>query len=1144
MAKQIILLPHVLEKIKAEYAPLLQKDKEEFKDFLQRMLNPNNRGIITSQVGEQKDQLKVWGEEFSLICVEASEEESIKAVNIRPTKAFQYQFILETGYVVEGPWEFASVKEVRKMNSYGNDRELAADIELIQQTVLKEQEYAEFEEYWNQLDVVNTYMAQSMKDQRDKSVTEFKDIKIDFDRNSFVIKLDQTSWNFSSGERIRICTKESWDKSMNANNKDISRVYSIGIGSVSKYRGNGQLMVESYSTDLLKKLHKDKEFGKGSGYIWVDDAGNRSIITRQKEALQTLFNKESANPDLKEFIPDANLLMPLASIEEWDGNNANLTSAQKQAVKGALSGQNLYMIQGPPGTGKTTVISEIIKALTKENKKVLLSSQTHLAVDNVLQRIGEEDGVRAIRIGNEEKIELACEKYSLTNRVISFQEETSINLRDLKQEMQQMSKDLSRMKVLYEAHVKMKGEIRYITNLLKQLSEKERDVAAILQNIEVQENLVSNLELKAKDFLVGTDISSLEIIFTEIHKNGSSIQDASEGAYLSLNLKIAEDDEDSIELYDDMVQEWKRMEDEVGCISGDLEKLLQLRRKYEEDLRLKTERYNELIVSGDRGSYEELSDIGQKVECLRIELNETFFRANGLVKERATIQHSMESLYNEAIKNQSVIEYYINTNNSLWDKLLNRPHLKKAEFLDFVQSKKEFEQKFDFTQAQLQNFHKLEGYERYRANQEEMQLAEANLISFRKEESTSKKKLLKFQSALEAYKTDPLISLYSNHYSSSVKSFEEAQENQRIEAFIGQYEEKEHKLALLEKTTSIRQDWENHLNYYQESFEDIYIQMSNLIGATCVGISSTQNNHFLSTEFDYVIIDEAARSSSLELLIPMVRGKNIILVGDHKQISPQVDKDIMKRIENDYDFSEETMNSLFNESLFGLMYDRIDSKLKTFLNEQFRMHTDISQVVSKYFYENKLMDGYNILNKRHSLEDLLPSSLYWINTPNEELYLERKPKHGTSYWNKGELEITKNLLLWLDNQLSSNKEVGIIAPYKEQKHRLAEELEGLAFVNLSIEVNTVDAFQGREKNYIIMNVVRNNKNRSIGHTANYARINVALSRAQELMFIVGNDSFISANKDRAFKLNQVLQHIRNKDRLLNEQFFYPEVSKS
>ena len=122
--------------------------------------------------------------------------------------------------------------------------------------------------------------------------------------------------------------------------------------------------------------------------------------------------------------------------------------------------------------------------------------------------------------------------------------------------------------------------------------------------------------------------------------------------------------------------------------------------------------------------------------------------------------------------------------------------------------------------------------------------------------------------------------------------------------------------------------------------------------------------------------------------------------------------------------------------------------------------------------------------------------------------------------------------------------MGIIAPYKEQKHRLTEELEGLEFVNLSIEINTVDAFQGREKNYIIMNIVRNNENRSIGHTANYARINVALSRAQELMFLVGNESFISTNKDKAFKLNQVLQHIKTKDRLLNEQFFYPEVSKS
>ncbi|OLO26331.1 hypothetical protein BTR23_23495 [Alkalihalophilus pseudofirmus] len=1142
MSKQIIMLPHVIDKVKAEYFDPFKKAGEEFDAFLQRSFNPNNRGIITSQVGEQKDQTKVWGEHFSFICVDAAEGESIKAVSVKPTKAFQFQFVLETGYIIEGPWIFTSIKGAKQSGGNpGTSDQLTKEIEHVQTKFRKGKEYAEFEEYWNKLDIVNTYMAQSVKEQRDKSVTKYKKLQVDFDRQWFVLELDNPSWKFSTGDRIRICTNEAWLKGINVNNKDIGRVQSTGIGTVTKVNGNKRLVIESYNTDLLKNLFKDKGFQKG--HLWVDDVGNRNIVNKQKEALQKLFNEETANPDLKVFIPDVNLLMPEQRFTSWDGAETNFTKAQKEAIEGALSGNDIYLIQGPPGTGKTTVISEIIQTLVKENKKVLLSSQTHLAVDNVLQKIGDKEGVRAIRIGNEEKIELDCERYSLSNRVSNLQEEVMENVQLLEDEQHELSKDIEGLTPLLQAHLKVENELSYMINLLEQINNKESELNQIVLQLDEIETELLPVKNKVNAFLDKGDVNQLKRLYETINRKGRDVETFQEGAILSHRLQINRDDFYKINVYNDMVEEWQRLAKEEESLSKQLAQLIENKRSYEQRVAQKTNRFNQLIDLGAAHHYEELSKLEKELEFQRFELNDAIIQANGMVKEREAIQETMESLYQEAMENQAIIDQYIQSNAPLWKELYTKASLKKSEFLACVSKKQEFERTFTISPQELESFSLLSEYEQYMEDAREMeQLTEAS-HSIQEQKQTIEKYVKSFSSSLAEYKNDGQITEYLDYYRISIETLTKETEQSRIKRFVNEFKTKEHKLALLEKTGHIRSEWTNQLNYYQDTFEDIYIKISNLIGATCLGISSNQNNYFLTTDFDYVVIDEAARSSSLELLIPMVRGKKIILVGDHKQISPQLDRDIMLRIEKDFDFSDESMNALFKESLFGLMYDRIDGELKTFLNEQFRMDEQISTVVSKYFYNGELKDGYNIINKSHSLEANLPDAFYWVDTLDDKLYREQKPPNGTSYWNEGEVQITKNILFWLDDHLTSKKEVGVIAPYREQKQRLLDEVGDIHFENIELEINTVDAFQGREKNIIIMNLVRNNDVHSVGHTANYARINVALSRAQELMFLVGNQSFITNNKSKAGKLHQVLQHLKRRNNLLDEPFFSAEVSK-
>ncbi|EBF5140780.1 DUF2075 domain-containing protein, partial [Listeria monocytogenes] len=133
------------------------------------------------------------------------------------------------------------------------------------------------------------------------------------------------------------------------------------------------------------------------------------------------------------------------------------------------------------------------------------------------------------------------------------------------------------------------------------------------------------------------------------------------------------------------------------------------------------------------------------------------------------------------------------------------------------------------------------------------------------------------------------------------------------------------------KKYEVIKDWYQNLSQNSQ-FELEIIKDAFLIGSTCSGIASY--DVFDNIEFDWVIIDEAARATVPELLIPMVRGKRIILVGDHKQLPPVVNFD-----ENDIS-TKEVKNTL-EESLFKTLHDSITGDLKATLKTQFRMKSEI-----------------------------------------------------------------------------------------------------------------------------------------------------------------------------------------------------------
>eukprot|EP01036_Dinobryon_divergens_P030769 gene30770-40065_t len=237
-----------------------------------------------------------------------------------------------------------------------------------------------------------------------------------------------------------------------------------------------------------------------------------------------------------------------------------------------------------------------------------------------------------------------------------------------------------------------------------------------------------------------------------------------------------------------------------------------------------------------------------------------------------------------------------------------------------------------------------------------------------------------------------------------------------------------------------------------------------------------------NTSFCVVVVDEAAQCVEPSILIPLRRGcTHCIMVGDQNQLPATI-------------FSNKVKAFGYDRSLF----DRLICAGNSFvlLNTQYRMHPSISEFPSRQFYGGELLDGQNVLARG----DELSSSQSRVNL--EEVRFCCR--------------LVECLLMEANRfQRASPGSIGIITPYSEQQQKLRSEI-GRRFQCshnkggvLDIEVNTVDGFQGKEKDIIIISTVRGNDNGSIGFLSDKRRMNVALTRAKLGLFVVGHAATLS-----------------------------------
>ena len=373
-------------------------------------------------------------------------------------------------------------------------------------------------------------------------------------------------------------------------------------------------------------------------------------------------------------------------------------------------------------------------------------------------------------------------------------------------------------------------------------------------------------------------------------------------------------------------------------------------------------------------------------------------------------------------------------------------------------------------------------------------------------------------------------------------------------------------------------------NDIRKLFYKCYLKYCNVIGATCSSIGEkgslgkwTGFYHRYQEifgrcpiSFTTVIQDESSKSTPAELALPLIYGRRSVVIGDHRQLPPLLDRQEFistleyvaqkTNVESDRIKTKELIRYVkgrFREleiSHFERLFTDIDSSLRGTFNLQYRMHPDINEVIRQFY----IMDGGlecgltrphdlgvndpdigNRFSRYHGIEIprfIRPENhVIWIDVKSPEI------QEGTSRINYGEIDAIRWILSEFDSSSSfekfqtnwddlDDKQIGLISFYGKQINLLRNLRK--EFRKIPLRISSVDRFQGMERNIIIVSMVRSDRialsknqkpdfniygalgypeQKDMGFARSPNRLNVALSRAKRLLIIVGNSDLFTQN---------------------------------
>ena len=309
------------------------------------------------------------------------------------------------------------------------------------------------------------------------------------------------------------------------------------------------------------------------------------------------------------------------------------------------------------------------------------------------------------------------------------------------------------------------------------------------------------------------------------------------------------------------------------------------------------------------------------------------------------------------------------------------------------------------------------------------------------------------------------------------------------------HHEREQKRLLKEEVRLLKSD-ADLLEFY------IVNDLLNTAQVICSTLVGSSHPVLRGKKFKTVFIDEAAQALEPACWIPILKSERVVFAGDHCQLPPTIK-------------STDAVRAGLSKTLFEKGIEKHPDR-SSMLRVQYRMHQHIMKFSSYYFYKDELIAHESVRN-----ELLHPNQ-----TPIEFIdtagcgYTEAQDPETLSRFNEEEaqllIQLTEKLVedIGPEEWLEQNLTMGIITPYRAQVdhlHKLAEASGALEPLHKLITINTVDAFQGQERDIIAISFVRSNDKGEVGFLSDIRRTNVAMTRARKKLIMIGDSATLGSH---------------------------------
>ncbi|WP_416971239.1 AAA domain-containing protein [Streptomyces sp. 4F14] len=314
---------------------------------------------------------------------------------------------------------------------------------------------------------------------------------------------------------------------------------------------------------------------------------------------------------------------------------------------------------------------------------------------------------------------------------------------------------------------------------------------------------------------------------------------------------------------------------------------------------------------------------------------------------------------------------------------------------------------------------------------------------------------------------------------------------------------------LLAARRTVLTEWRDDVRAANGQLHAELVRYAHVVGATSTG--SAGPALLTGVEFDLVVVDEAGQITTADALVPLVRARRAVLVGDHRQLPPYADDETVSRVQAEHgaDAAELTVRSILELLQEHLPYTAV-AQLRT----QRRMPREIADFCSRAFYDGQLLtpDDHRTPHRPATPFPLFRTPLVLVDTCDLPPGDRAEGGDPRSRVNRAEADLLAALAR---RCTADDEEWAVIVPYRAQAALIRNLLKDLPPGRG--DVATVDSFQGGERDVVLYGFTRSNPSGAVGFLDELRRANVAFTRARRRLVLVGDFDTLTRATDEGFR---------------------------